>query len=86
MLKEDMTLQEVHAFINDLWMHLIKPTWCVDLPDWERCVEVVERLAATHGDSVLTCKMINAYLIALETKQKRQEEQSERFNQQTGCD
>ena len=79
-LKTDMTLKEVNAFLNDLWMHLIKPTWCVDLPDWERCVEVVERLAATHGDSLLTCKMINAYLIALETKHKQQEEQRNEEN------
>lgn len=72
-LKADMTLKEVNAFLNDLWKDLIKPTWQRDMSDddWETAVYVAGNvLPERHGDSVLVCKMANAYLTALEIKAK----------------
>lgn len=72
-LKTDMTLKEVNAFLNDLWKDLIKPTWQRDMSDddWYMAVLVGGTvLPERHGDSVLVCKMVNAYLTALEIKAK----------------
>lgn len=80
-LKTDMTLKEVHAFINDLWQELIKPTWERDMTDhdWETVVHVAgELLPEKHGDSALLCTMVNAYLKALEIKDKERRRQEEK--------
>ena len=72
-LKTEMTLKEVNAFLNDLWKDLIKPTWQRDMSDddWGTAVYVAGNvLPERHGDSVLVCKMVNAYLTALEIKAK----------------
>ena len=65
-----MTLQQIHAFINALWKELIKPTWEKSEQDWEEVVSLSGKIGDDHGNTDLVVKMINAYLTALEEREK----------------
>lgn len=65
-----MTLQQINAFINALWKELIKPTWEKSEQDWEEVVSLSGKIGGDHGNTDLVVKMINAYLTALEEREK----------------
>ena len=65
-----MTLQQIHAFVNALWKELIKPTWEKSEQDWEEVVSLSGKIGYDHGNTDLVVKMINAYLTALEEREK----------------